>query len=56
MSMTPQPLDEVDDTENMMHQQCHVTMQTPPYRTDIMYPYNIYNRCRYHFVTSHDTA
>jgi hypothetical protein len=39
MSRTPQPLDEVDDTENMMHQQCHVMRQSPPYHREIWYPY-----------------
>jgi len=35
MSRTPQPLDEVDDTDNMMHQQCHVMRQTPSYHREI---------------------
>jgi hypothetical protein len=38
MSMTPQPLDEVDDTKNITKKKHHVMRKTPPYRREILYP------------------
>jgi hypothetical protein len=37
MRRNPQPLDQVDETKNMMHQQHHVTRKTRPYHREIMY-------------------
>jgi hypothetical protein len=36
MRNTPQPIDEVDETDNMTHKQRHVTRHTPPYHRDLV--------------------